>query len=591
MPPYAGLDEIYHVARLVFVRVEGRNPTSREPSIPRYLERSILQEPGQQPAFGVIGERWPDVVASGARITQREVPTAELRGYRLANYEAQHPSLPYSTQGRLLPRSLLRWDLAALRYWRLLSVLFGVVTVLAVGWTGWTVAGERGIVAAALLLSLPTWETLVARAGNDALSCAAIAVAVAMSTSRPTRFGGVVGEGVAWGVALASKLYAWPAALILPLTWYRHEASRRRIVTVLVLGGALLLATVVELGARTENPIGLFAFDRVEPTGAGAVAVRWSEVAKTVVLTFGWTSGQHWNALTPTGLGLFLLPLAALIAPPLARACRSSTGRDALVTALTAAVAFAIAQVVKLGAYLRIANAHGLALPPGGKEGWYWYALAPIFVGLLLATLFAHIRRRSVLVAFVVWLALVDVVLHEGALFRDYRGATTPTVRGDLVRWGDGPAAGRLTAVGPLADHALPLRLAHLAGLGLIVGLVVARDGRGGRSTVRDPERPQVSARAGPDQEGGALGLAAAQPPQLDSRGGDGALDADEGQGGAERRRGARRKPVEACSPDPDPVPELDRRNCLVSPTTTETSSVQAGHEEEPTRPFGIGNG
>jgi hypothetical protein len=43
--------------------------------------------------------------------------------------------------------------------------------------------------------------------------------------------------------------------------------------------------------------------------------------------------------------------------------------------------------------------------------------------------------------------------------------------------------------------------------------------------------------------------------------------------------------------PDPDLVPELERRNCLASPATTESSSAQARHEEEPTRPFGIGNG
>src|SRR5438477_5214065 len=41
MPPYAGLDEVYHVARLAFVRAEHRNPTTTEASIPPYLMRSI----------------------------------------------------------------------------------------------------------------------------------------------------------------------------------------------------------------------------------------------------------------------------------------------------------------------------------------------------------------------------------------------------------------------------------------------------------------------------------------------------------------------------------------------------------------------
>ena len=37
LPPYAGLDEVYHVARLAFVRAEHRNPTTSESSIPPYL--------------------------------------------------------------------------------------------------------------------------------------------------------------------------------------------------------------------------------------------------------------------------------------------------------------------------------------------------------------------------------------------------------------------------------------------------------------------------------------------------------------------------------------------------------------------------
>ncbi|MDP9360224.1 MAG: hypothetical protein M3P29_02105, partial [Acidobacteriota bacterium] len=41
LPPYAGLDEVYHVARLSFVRAEHRNPTTTEPSIPPYLMESI----------------------------------------------------------------------------------------------------------------------------------------------------------------------------------------------------------------------------------------------------------------------------------------------------------------------------------------------------------------------------------------------------------------------------------------------------------------------------------------------------------------------------------------------------------------------
>src|SRR5437667_4668476 len=62
LPPYAGLDEVWHVARLAFVRQEGRNPSVREKSTPRYLASSIAGDPAFPADFGHIGERWPEVV-------------------------------------------------------------------------------------------------------------------------------------------------------------------------------------------------------------------------------------------------------------------------------------------------------------------------------------------------------------------------------------------------------------------------------------------------------------------------------------------------------------------------------------------------
>jgi len=46
MPPYAGLDELYHVARLAFVLEEHRNPTTSEPSIPPDLEATLERRLG-----------------------------------------------------------------------------------------------------------------------------------------------------------------------------------------------------------------------------------------------------------------------------------------------------------------------------------------------------------------------------------------------------------------------------------------------------------------------------------------------------------------------------------------------------------------
>src|SRR4051794_31496781 len=81
MPPYAGLDEVYHVPRLAFVRAEHRNPTTSEASVPPYLIDTIeegLQPPGSlmpqrhmsaMPSMGEAGERWPAIVAArGGRV-------------------------------------------------------------------------------------------------------------------------------------------------------------------------------------------------------------------------------------------------------------------------------------------------------------------------------------------------------------------------------------------------------------------------------------------------------------------------------------------------------------------------------------------
>ena len=115
MPPYAGLDEVYHVARLAFVRAEHRNPTTSEPSIPPYLMETIEEgrrPPGAEmpqlhisamPSMGEAGERWPAIVAArgGQVVVDRPFTTADLKPYVVRNYEAQQTSLTY-----LSPRSL-----------------------------------------------------------------------------------------------------------------------------------------------------------------------------------------------------------------------------------------------------------------------------------------------------------------------------------------------------------------------------------------------------------------------------------------------------------------------------------------------------
>ena len=75
MPPYAGLDEVYHVARLAFVRAEHRNPTTTEVSIPPYLMESIAAAHEPRPA----APRQP------TQLTNREREVARLVSLGLTN--------------------------------------------------------------------------------------------------------------------------------------------------------------------------------------------------------------------------------------------------------------------------------------------------------------------------------------------------------------------------------------------------------------------------------------------------------------------------------------------------------------------------
>src|SRR2546430_854808 len=55
LPPYAGLDEVWHVARLVFVLQEGRSPDIRENSVAEYLAAATAGDPAYPADFGHIG--------------------------------------------------------------------------------------------------------------------------------------------------------------------------------------------------------------------------------------------------------------------------------------------------------------------------------------------------------------------------------------------------------------------------------------------------------------------------------------------------------------------------------------------------------
>jgi type IV secretory pathway VirB2 component (pilin) len=443
LPPYAGLDEVWHVSRLAFVHAEGRNPNIRENSVPRSIASATAGDPAFPADFGHIGARWPEVVRARNVLVDHAV---EVKPYIRPNIEAQQPRLYYSVVGRLLPPHLSQ--LGELRFWRLLSVVFGVIIALATARIGETFFGARGIAAAALLASLPTWETLVARASNDGFACMWLALALACTFAEAN----AVAEGVCWALAVATKLYTWPAMVILLL---------RRRWTALGACAVSIAVTVFDLATRTRNPLGVLGFDPASQSAAPQ-PIHYLEMIKITLASAVWTSGQHWDALTLRGMLLYAVPMVGLLGLGVAR---SRGGRETarLRDVAAALLAFAAAQVVHAYGYVRRARAMGLALPAAGKEGWFWYALAPLVVGLLFPA--------APLALLAVWLVGWDVVITEGALFHDFAGATSPAHGTWLFRWGPwhAPFTADLSrvAVGPFASQLIVLRIVH-------VGAVIA---------------------------------------------------------------------------------------------------------------------
>ena len=443
MPPYAGLDEAWHVARVAFVAREGRQPTISERSIPPYIGRAIRGE--ELPAFGETKIVRP--------IVDRPFVASDLAPYESANYEAQQPPLYYWLAAKLAGGSAV----AELRRLRLLSAFFALIVILASAFLGHRYFGPRGVIVAVLIASLPTWITLVIRASNDAMACALAAAAMAVSSARPRDSAAdaahertrrplpsvTVAEALLWALAIATKLYVWPIAIVV-LVFGR---SRARIAIVVAACAISALLTMHSLSAHTHNAFGDFGFD-VPAHHAAPQPIAWGQMAKITIASLIWTSGQHADALRPLAMLLYVLPLIAM-----ARARKSP-----YFTAAAAAIAaFALAQAVNAAAFIRQARAAGLALPLGGKDGWYWYALAP----LVICVFAKHAR----LAAF--WLIAWDIVITEGALFHDYAGVTSPAGKNLLFTWG--PLYAPFTA--HLGAHLVALRIVHIAAVGVLFAL------------------------------------------------------------------------------------------------------------------------
>jgi hypothetical protein len=481
MPPYAGLDEVYHLARLAFVRAEHRNPTTTEASIPPYLMRSIEAAhmppdaeaaPARRnagvpagwpagvprlrsfnaamPAMGEAGEQWPAIVARGNIINDRPLNPADLQPYVVQNYEAQQTSLYYSLAAPLVP---IRSAVFELRAWRAMSLLFALITVLATAEIGRRWLGPIGILGGAILVSLPTWETLVIRAGNDAFACMLAAIAVLISVCAPKRALGINAERIAWGLALNAKMYTWPLLVILPILWWRQRAPKSRMIAVTIVAAIAVLLTFAELSSRTSNPLGVVAFDR--PGGVVYDAnVSISEIVRVTIASFAWTSGQFNDAMRPIAIALYLGPILIAVI-----AARKTATRQPGNLATAALLAFALAQTYNVIACV-LARRGGNDIPIGGKEGWYWYVLAPVIIPALLGPALKRWRIAAW------WIVIWDVVITEVALFHDFAGITSPAHGSILFRWG--PLHAPFTAhlggigVGPLAALTTAIRLVHL---------------------------------------------------------------------------------------------------------------------------------
>jgi hypothetical protein len=386
----------------------------------------------------VVAERpggWRDVPLDEAARREGVVP----------NREAQQPA-PYYRAAALLDRAFGTTQLSELLVLRLLAVPFGVITAVATALFAARLWGRAGFGAGLLLVATPTWITLVARAGNDAPACAALAVAILLSVRPDRGWAARLAEAAAWAAAIALKLYTWPAALLLPLLWPRRSPiSRRAATAAAVLASGLVTAS--DLAARTGSTIGRTA--AWSPGGAPLtldllvrwISLPWLQFLKVFVGSAIWTSGEHANFLRPPGLVLFVLPWLALLAAAVISFGRMP-GRARAILGVAAAV-FLVAEIGQSWGYLREEAAGGASSGSAGLAGWYVHALDPIWYGVGAGFALAMLAERRLAPA--AWLIfagafLGDLGVTEGALFRDYAGLSSPHTPGVFVRWGGGSA-------------------------------------------------------------------------------------------------------------------------------------------------------
>jgi len=249
------------------------------------------------------------------------------------------------------------------------------------------------------------------------------------------------------------------------------------VVAALVAAGAAL--TVSDLAARTGSPVGAQEFAPLETALHAPRAVPVGALARVFVSSAIWPGAQHGDAMTPVAMLLYVTPLLALLVFGLSASWSGRT-RRALARAAFGLAVFSAAQSIHAYGFLRQAWARDLAMPAGGAEGWYLWSLAPVFVPVVGHAIRGLGRRPLALGLFVLWCLGADVATHEGALFRDYAGATSPSHRGVLFRWGTDASRpeGSLGAVGagrPSAAALVSLRASNVVTTLLVAAWALRR--------------------------------------------------------------------------------------------------------------------
>lgn len=479
MPPYAGLDEIYHAARISFVMNEGRNPSASELSVSKAFHKSMEESgPAVLPDFVWQHRGWPYIVASRSSPLEGHRMDPGEAAYLTPNYEAQQPSPYYfvaATAGRIFA---LGTPLSQLRTWRLVSLLFAAITVFAAMMIGRHYYGMPGLVAGGMIAFLPTWHTLMLRASNDAMACAGLAVGMYLSITGSSRFR-MLAESSSWALAVGTKLLTWPALVLLPFVFWKQRATKVRILCVSITILMVIAMTAVDLRNRTGVPIGLEVFAAGEQPLAGEKgSVTYFEMLKITIASGIWMSGQHVNALTPAGMALYAVPIFLLLW--MGVASDFERGKRAIPPAVLLLVVFGAGQIFHAVPHVRNAIASGARLPLAGKEGWYWFALAsfvvPAFLGLALLNLKA--TYRFFLCS---WILLWDGTISVASLWRDYAGLASPEHPSPLFRWGPAPKISpdvfenlSRIAVGPFATTVGPIYLAAAVTM-LIASVAILR--------------------------------------------------------------------------------------------------------------------